>query len=151
MDDFSLPNVVNKYGVLPSTYNRIEPFKRPLSSTCPAIIINSKTGNLALTLGGAGGTKITTAETQVILRHLFLKDSIKMSIDASRLHHQLLPNVICYDDYFPENMLEALRKLGHQTVKNQNRLSIIVAISKNEEGEYDVMYDYRKGGSSAGY
>ena len=74
-----------------------------------------------------------------------------MSIDASRLHHQLLPNVICYDDYFPENMLEALRKLGHQTVKNQNRLSIIVAISKNEEGEYDVMYDYRKGGSSAGY
>ena len=150
MDDFS-SNFYNNYDVAPSVLNRIEVGKRPLSSTCPSIIVNSKTNELVLSLGAAGGTKITTALAQVIYRYLFLKDSIKISIDAPRLHHQLHPNVIVLDEGFPINLINGLTNLGHTLKRNTARFSVVLGIVKNKERNLEAMYDYRKGGSVDGY
>lgn len=67
MDDFSTPGHVNTYGIPASPANYIKPGKRPMSSTCPSIIMN-KEGEVQLVLGAAGGSKITTAVAQVFAK-----------------------------------------------------------------------------------
>lgn len=151
MDDFSSPNIVNSYDLQPSIFNRIKPGMRPLSSTCPSIIINSESKDLVLSIGGSGGSKITTAVFQVISRHLFIRDTLKASIDSARIHHQLRPNVIVYDEHFPEDIISELEAIGHKVEKNKDRPSIVVAISRKPNGKLEAMYDHRIGGSVAGF
>ena len=55
---------MNAYGLAPSEANFIAPGKRPQSSMCPAIFVNS-TGDVVLITGAAGGTRITTASSLV--------------------------------------------------------------------------------------
>lgn len=70
MDDFSTPGVTNFYGFPPSPSNFIKPFKRPMSSMCPTILIDHK-DDVVLVIGGAGGSKITLATAYVKNIRLF--------------------------------------------------------------------------------
>ena len=60
MDDFSIPGASNSFGVVPSPSNYIQPGKRPMSSTCPSLILNQN-GDVIFSIGAAGGTRITTS------------------------------------------------------------------------------------------
>ena len=64
MDDFAIPNKVNKYGIHPSPSNFIKPGKRPQSSICPVIFTNN-IGDVVFIAGASGGTRITTGLAQV--------------------------------------------------------------------------------------
>ena len=59
MDDFSTPGTKNFFGVPASPTNFIVPGKRPMSSTCPTLVLDSM-GRVRLLTGAAGGTRITT-------------------------------------------------------------------------------------------
>ncbi|XP_054722278.1 scoloptoxin SSD20-like [Uloborus diversus] len=151
MDDFSSRNITNYFGLPPSQKNLIHPGKRPMSSMCPAIVVDSD-GDVRLAVGANGGTQITTSVAQAIVRNLFLKEDIKKTIDAPRFHHQLLPNYIEYETLFPQSTLEDLRKMGHKThVLGSKMVGILMGIARGEDGLLYANSDYRKGGNVDGF
>ncbi|XP_054713854.1 scoloptoxin SSD14-like isoform X2 [Uloborus diversus] len=148
MDDFSSPNITNYFDVPPSPANYIEPGKRPLSSMCPTIAVNNE-GDVHMVIGSAGGTRMITASALSIIRNLWLSEDIKKATDAPRIHHQLLPNHLQFEDTFPKIYLDKLEDFGHITTK-ENQGSIFLGIVK-ENGKWQTNVDFRKGGSAEGY
>ena len=114
MDDFSTPGTVNAFGFQPSPSNFIVPGKRPMSSMSPLIIFNSTTGEVQMVVGAAGGSRIISSSSYAALRTLLFKETVKEAIDAPRIHHQLYPEFVSYDEGFPEPLLKALRSKGHE-------------------------------------
>ena len=64
MDDASLPGEVNVYGIAASPANYLEPGKRPLSTSCGALLLDEQ-GRVVLGVGGSGATGILSAAAQV--------------------------------------------------------------------------------------
>ncbi|XP_046389921.1 scoloptoxin SSD14-like [Ischnura elegans] len=159
MDDFSLPGFENYFGIPPSQANALEPKKRALSSMAPAIILQGPQidkfgveteGHVRLVIGASGGTKIPTAISLVAFRHLWLNESIKEAVDASRFHHQLYPMEISYEYGVLDQVIKGLEKIGHKTSRYRERGSIVCAISK--QGVYlHANADFRKGGEVDGF
>ena len=151
MDDFSSPDITNWFGVPPTSHNLIEPKKKPLSSMAPSIFTDQNTGKVKLVIGGAGGTKITTGIAVVAIRHLWFGEDIKKAIDAPRIHHQLFPDEINYEDNFPKDILNGLAQLGHKLFRHRDddMSSYIMAISSDGNHLY-ANSDYRKGGDVDG-
>jgi gamma-glutamyltranspeptidase len=65
MDDFSSPNASNYFGLVADSNNYPEPYKRPLSSMSPSILLDTMTGKVRLVGGASGGPKIITGTVQV--------------------------------------------------------------------------------------
>ena len=108
MDDFSIPNTINYFGVPASPANFIEPGKRPVSSMSPFILLENGNQRVQQVLGASGGTKITTSVAQVAMLNLWFNRNIKEAIDAPRLHSQLLPQEVMAErgfDYVRESLL----------------------------------------------
>lgn len=149
MDDFASPGITNQFGIPPSPANFIRPKKHPLSSMCPSIIVN-KSGDVVLTIGAAGGTKITTSVALTIMRHLWFGEDLSPAIAASRLHHQLVPMYVEHEPTFDEGLLHNLRDIGHKTheVPSTSGFSAVTAISKNG-WVLESSIDPRRGGSVA--
>ncbi|XP_035909425.1 scoloptoxin SSD14-like isoform X1 [Anopheles stephensi] len=147
MDDFSTPGVVNAYGLSPSPANFIVPQKRPLSSMSPTIITDRQ-GDVRMVVGGAGGSRITTATTLLILRHLYFKQSLCDAINAPRIHHQLAPMQVEYEKGFDANVLAELAARGHkvQESKADFGFAALTAIAK-KDNIISAVYDGRRSGS----
>lgn len=150
MDDFSAPHIVNKFGLPPSVPNFIYPGKRPVSSMCPAIFVDEN-GDVTLAIGAAGGSRITSSVALTSMKILWMGKNVKEAIDDRRIHHQLLPNSIEYEPEFPQAILDNLQKIGHQLRAAGAFGSVVTGIQRNANGTFFSNYDFRKGGSNAGF
>ena len=93
MDDFtSRPGVANMMGLVQGAANAIAPGKRPLSSMAPTILL--KDGKPMLVLGSPGGARIITITLEVALNMIDYGMDLQEAVDAPRLHHQGLPDVV---------------------------------------------------------
>ena len=100
MDDFATPNYsCNAFGVPNHMNNYVQPGKRPVSSMVPTICIDREK-NVKLTLGGSGGTRILTSCSMVAAQNLLFNESLLNCIDSPRLHNQLWPNEVLFEDGF---------------------------------------------------
>jgi gamma-glutamyltranspeptidase/glutathione hydrolase len=116
MDDFSAkPGVPNMYGVVGSDANAIAPFKRPLSSMTPSILL--KGGTVAMVLGTPGGSRIFTSVFQVLVDVYDFQLALKPALAAYRFHHQLLPQNTVFDEPYkptPPDLAQALTGRGYR-------------------------------------
>ena len=104
MDDFvSAPGAPNQFGLIGGEANKIEPFKRPLSSMTPTIVL--KNGKPVFATGSPGGSRIITAVLQFLLNTLVFKMEISDATIAPRIHHQWKPDVLMLETGF--DMLHA--------------------------------------------
>ncbi len=93
MDDFSAkPGAPNLYGLVEGRANAIAPGKRPLSSMAPTIVI--KNGKVFLVAGSPGGSRIITITLGVVQNVIDYGMNIREAVDAPRIHHQWLPDVV---------------------------------------------------------
>lgn len=119
MDDFSIkPGLPNMYGLTGGDANAIAPNKRMLSSMAPTIVV--KEGKPFVLVGARGGSRIPTAVANIIINVIDFGMGIKQAVEASRVHHQWLPDEILIESRgLPHETVEALRKMGW-TVKDAN-------------------------------
>ncbi|KAF6206188.1 hypothetical protein GE061_017416, partial [Apolygus lucorum] len=129
MDDFSSPGVINYYGVVPSDNNAIQPGARPVSSMSPAIFTDRDTGDVRLVVGGAGGTRITTATALVSLRNLFYKRDLIEAINFPRYHHQLQDMIWYYERHMNQDLIDDMVERGHNISELARYNSAVTAIS----------------------
>jgi gamma-glutamyltranspeptidase/glutathione hydrolase len=114
MDDFaSQPGTPNLYGLVQGEQNAIAPGKRMLSAMTPTIVLDPS-GKLLLVVGGAGGPRIITGVSQVILNVIDHRMTLADAMRAPRLHHQSLPDSLRFEKggLFPA-VADSLRAMGH--------------------------------------
>lgn len=82
-------------------------------------------------------------------RHIWMNDTLQDAISAKRIHHQLLPMKVFYEDGFDAEIVDGLRQIGHN-VEPDNALSAVTAISR-VRGYVEAACDPRRYGSIAIY
>ncbi|MER8674416.1 MULTISPECIES: gamma-glutamyltransferase [unclassified Mesorhizobium] len=98
MDDFTQkPGVPNLYGLVQGEANAIQPKKTPLSSMSPTIV--AKDGKPFMVIGSPGGSRIITITLEAIVNVIDHGMNIQEAIDASRIHHQWLPDTIYVEPF----------------------------------------------------
>ena len=113
MDDFAAkPGTPNRYGLVQSEANAVQPRKRPLSSMTPTIVL--KDGRPWFALGSPGGGIIINAVMQVIINVVDHGMNLQQAVDAPRIHHQWLPDSLDYEPYgLAPDTRTALERMGH--------------------------------------
>jgi gamma-glutamyltranspeptidase/glutathione hydrolase len=118
MDDFSAkPGEPNAFGLIGFTANEIQPFKRPLSSMTPTIMLGE---DKVAVIGTPGGSRIIT---MVLLGILDFMDGNgpESWVSLPRYHHQYMPDkVFAEKDAFTADEIAELEGMGH-TVEVRER------------------------------
>ena len=123
MDDFvSAPGVPNQFGLLGGEANKIEPFKRPLSSMTPTLVFKDNVPVLAT--GSPGGSVIITAVLQFLLNTLVFEMEISDATIAPRVHQQWGPDILFLEKGFDINAGKKIESYGQKIMISGPRTSL---------------------------
>ena len=132
MDDFTVAvGAPNMFGLVQGAANAIAPGKRPLSSMAPTIV--SKDGKPVLVVGSPGGSRIITITLETVLNLLDYGMGLQEAVDAPRLHHQWLPDMIGIEmrGLSPDTKAK-LEAMGHKIVE-QGLWGAVAAIALGQD------------------
>lgn len=153
MDDFASPNITSAYNVPPSPNNFIAPGKRPMSSMSTTIVVDDQ-GRVVAVTGASGGTKIISATAQVLMNAFYLGKNVKEAVDSRRLHHQLFPMNLNYEDGTTTWLIDALKGYGHNMTYSKYRVggaAVQAIIVDPSTGSITANADFRKKGAVDGF
>ncbi|KAL0349888.1 UNVERIFIED_CONTAM: Glutathione hydrolase 1 [Sesamum radiatum] len=161
MDDFSMPANTSQNVPPPAPANFIHLGKRPLSSMTPTIVL--KGAKLKAVVGASGGSLIIAGTTEVLLNHLARGMDPLSSVLAPRTYHQLIPNVVQYENWtvptgehfeVPAETRTALEKKGHVLASLAGGTIcqfVVQELEGPKTGHLVAVSDPRKGGFPAGF
>jgi gamma-glutamyltranspeptidase/glutathione hydrolase len=149
------------FGLLQSEKNAIEPRKRPLSAMTPTIVL--KDGKFFFAVGSPGGPTIINTVLQVIVNVIDYGMNIQQAIDAPRIHHQWMPDLIRFEPYgLNADTRKELERRGHLFPKRSGGNGATEETSALIGDAHGVMVDAktglrlgasdsRRGGKAIGY
>jgi gamma-glutamyltranspeptidase/glutathione hydrolase len=153
IDDFALSGgVPNQFGLVGGRANAVAGGKRPLSSMCPTIVEDGKSGGRPiLVLGSPGGPRIISAVLQTILHVVDDGMTLQEAVDAPRIHHQWLPDEIAHERRaFAPEVTAGLAKRGHKLTE-RDPIGDVLAIGVDADGRWTGAPDPRQEGVAVGY
>ncbi len=151
MDDFSSkPGVPNMFGLVGAEANAIMPEKRMLSSMTPTIV--EKDGQLKMVIGTPGGSTIITSVFQTILNVIDHEMTMQEAVNASKFHHQWLPDRILYErGKIDTAVVIDLTAMGH-AVEPRGQIGRMQCIYIRPDGKIEGASDVTRGyGTAVGF
>jgi gamma-glutamyltranspeptidase/glutathione hydrolase len=130
-----LTDATGRIGTAP---NLAQPGKRPLSSMCPVILV--KDGAVFMVSGSPGGRTIPATVLNTVLNAVDFGMGARATVDASRFHHQWLPDHIQIEASLPAATRDALKVMGHtlKEVPKQGCAQVILVRNGQAEGAADT-------------
>jgi gamma-glutamyltranspeptidase/glutathione hydrolase len=153
MDDFSArPGYPNQFGLVQGEANSIEPGKRMLSAMTPTIVLDPE-GELFMVVGSPGGATIITNVFQQVSNVVDFGMGVRQGINAPRVHHQHLPDLIQFEaGGLSEDLIAALEVMGHSVQPRTDPfIGDVQAILRLPDGSWAGASDHRRGGTAVGY
>ena len=138
------------FGLVQGEANAIEPGKRMLSAMTPTIVV-SPNGQTLLVTGARGGPRIISAVFQIMSHVIDHQLPIGQAMEAPRIHHQHLPDVL----YHERGALDAeeiarLTSMGHKVQERPGSVgsaNSILRVGDTWQGAPDP----RSGGTARGF
>ena len=153
MNDFGwLPGVTDSTGRIGTQANLVRPGKRMLSSMCPTVIAHE--GKTVLVTGSPGGRTIINTMLCIVMNAIDFKLDVRAAVDAPRLHHAWLPDVIRMESGWNESrptLPAELRKFGHTIEPSALQGDAHSIGIDHANGELIGAADRRISGKAAGY
>src|SRR5436190_3501358 len=150
MDDFAAKQgVPNIYGLIQGPANAIGPGKRPLSAMTPTIVL--KAGKLFLVLGSPGGPRIITTVANILMGVVDYGMNLQEAVNASRFHHQWLPDEVYVERGTTPDTVTMLQQLGHRVVTEDYWSDGECIAIDLKTGERLGASDVRNNGKAVGY
>ena len=130
MDDFAAaPGIPNQFGLLGGEANKIEPYKRPLSSMTPSIVFFQDKPYLIT--GSPGGSRIITTVLQMILNVIEFEMEVSDATVQPRIHHQWKPDVLGLEKGFNSSVIELLMQSPQKIYLHSHGTSLESIVLKN--------------------
>ena len=150
MDDFAVqPGKPNMFGLVQGEANAIQPGKRMLSAMSPTVVLDAQ-GKVQMVAGAAGGPRIISATSQVILNVIEFGMPLADAMRAPRIHNQALPDELRLEtNGFAVATVDSLKAMGH-TVGFLGGIANVNAIRRVPGGWHGVS-EPRAFGAAVGY
>jgi gamma-glutamyltranspeptidase/glutathione hydrolase len=153
MDDFSRGGGrANAFGLVGGSRNLPGPWKRPVSTMSPTIVVEG--AEPVLCVGASGGSRIVTATQQVALNVLLHGMRAADAVAAPRIHHQGTPDALRTETMvpLPDELVVELESRGHAIEPINNVANVqAIQIDRAEGRVLRAASDPRKGGRPAGH
>ncbi|HCL72273.1 MAG TPA: gamma-glutamyltransferase, partial [Gammaproteobacteria bacterium] len=149
MGNFTLrSDIPDAFGLMGSENNLIRPNRRPVSSMSPVMV--SRDGQPILMTGSPGGSKIISANMQMVLNVLEFGMNIADAAVAPRIHHQWKPDVMELESGISPDTVTRLIDLGHNINFSQRSAGMgSLQTVMREDGMFFGFSDPRRPGAGA--
>lgn len=152
LDDFSRAGgKANAFGLVGGHRNLPGPWRRPVSTMSPTIVLRE--GAPVLCAGASGGSRIVTATQQVAMNVVVHGMNAADAVSAPRIHHQAIPEALRVERIAPldSKLQEELRERGHDIEPIHNVANVqAIRIDRRSGRRLHAVSDPRKGGRPAG-
>jgi len=114
--------------------------------------ILAKDDKLFMITGSPGGRTIINTVLQTIVNVVDFGMNAQDAVDAGRIHHQWLPDMIIYETYgFSPDTLAILKGLGHELTARSALGAANVIVVNQEDGFLEGGVDRRPSDSGAAF